>query len=68
MVDYGVIKTTVELTKLIPSEGMVLTNGEAYGKTAVYLGANDSPDNWHEITMEEYEKIMEEQDEEGEIK
>ena len=49
---------TIELKKLIPSEGMVLTNGEAYSKE-VYLGCNDSADNWHEITEEEYNVILE---------
>lgn len=40
--------STIELTKLTASEGMVLTNGETFS-TEVYLGANDSPDNWREI-------------------
>ena len=53
---------TIELIKLIPSEGMYLTNGEVYSKE-VYLGCNDSPDNWHEITEEEYEKILAEETE-----
>lgn len=54
---------TIELRKLIASEGFVLTNGEAYGKT-VYLGKNDRSDNWNEITEEEYAVIMAEQKEE----
>lgn len=41
-------KSTIELIKLTASEGMTLTNGETYGKE-VYLGVNDSADNWHEI-------------------
>lgn len=49
-------KTTIELTKLTASEGMMLTNGETYSKE-VYLGIHDSADNWHEITEEEYSKI-----------
>ena len=40
--------TTVEIVKLEASDGHTLTNGEAYGKV-IYLGANDSADNWHEI-------------------
>lgn len=47
------------------SDGFVLTNGEVYGKI-IYLGVNDSPDNWHEITEEEYAEIVAEQ-ESGEI-
>ena len=41
-------KSTIELIKLTASEGMTLTNGETYGKE-VYLGCNDSADNWREI-------------------
>ena len=40
-------------------EGMMLTNGNAYGKT-VELGIGDAPDNWHEITEEEYNAVLEE--------
>ena len=58
-------KTTIELTKLTASEGMMLTNGETYSKE-VYLGIHDSADNWHEITDEEYEKIVMEQETEAE--
>ena len=35
-------------------DNMVLTNGEAFGKV-VYLGKNDSPENWQEITQAEAE-------------
>ena len=42
------MKTTVELVKLEAAKGKTLTNGEAYGKV-IYLGVNDSADNWHEI-------------------
>ena len=38
-------------------EGMTLTNGEAFGKV-VYLGKNDSEDNWHEITDEAAEEMQ----------
>lgn len=47
-----------DFRKLTASEGMVFTNGEAYGKE-IYLGANDSPDNWREITDAEHAAILE---------
>ena len=46
------ITSTIELIKLTAAEGMTLTNGEAFGKE-IYLGCNDTPDNWREITDEE---------------
>ena len=45
--------------KLIATEGMIYTNGEACGST-VFLGNGDSPDNWHQITREEYNRITKE--------
>ena len=48
---------TITQTVLRAGEGHMLTNGTAYGET-VALGKGDNPDNWHEITIEEYEKIM----------
>ena len=50
----------MELKTIIASEGAVLTNGEAYGKS-ITLGNNDSEENWYEISEEEYQKIVEEQ-------
>lgn len=47
---------------LYADEGKILTNGETYG-AVVYLSFDDNPDNWHEITIEEYDAIMAEQDE-----
>lgn len=38
-------------------KGMVLTNDTAFG-VVVYLGTNDSVDNWHEITKEEAERLQ----------
>lgn len=54
------IQETIELRKLTAAEGMTLYNGEAFGKE-VYLGKNDSPDNWQEITDEEAEAIQQAQ-------
>ena len=56
-----------EMRELKASEGMVLTNGEAFSSVggSVYLGINDSYDNWHEITEEEYNKIVSKQEQEA---
>ena len=40
-----------------------IPNGEAYSKE-IYLGINDSIDNWQEITEAEYEEIIKKQEEE----
>lgn len=48
---------TIEGNIIKADEGMVLTNGENFA-TLVRLGDWDNPDNWHEITKEEYEAIM----------
>ena len=53
--------------ELKAKEGMILTNGEVYGKS-ISLGVNDSIDNWWEITEEEYAEIVASQEiEENEI-
>ncbi len=44
-------------TVLKADEGFTLTNGETFGKV-VYLGRNDSADNWNEITNEMAEKLQ----------
>ena len=58
-------ETTITLRKLTASEGYILTNGEAYGKE-IYLGKNDSAENWHEITDAEYAEIIAAQEAERE--
>jgi hypothetical protein len=55
----------MELRKLVANEGMVLTNGEVYSKE-VYLGVIDKPENWYEITEEEYKIILEKEEQEAE--
>ena len=57
------VKETITITKITPSEGMVLTDGKTYAPNGVHVSKNDSVDNWHEITIEEYEKIMKEREE-----
>ena len=58
------IHDTVIINKITADEGKVLTNGQAYG-TEVYLGKGDSVLNWYEITREQYEQIMREQEEQA---
>lgn len=53
------IKENITLIKIKASEGMILTNGDVFGRE-IFLGKGDSPDNWYEITDNEYEKIQEE--------
>lgn len=51
---------TIKIRKLTAGEGMTLYNGETFGKE-VYLGTNDSPENWQEIPDREAERIQSEQ-------
>ena len=48
----------IKITKLTAPDGHILTNGQAYGKE-VYLGKNDKAENWYEITLAEYDAILE---------
>lgn len=59
--DSGMTETTIVMRKMTASEGYVLTNGDVYGKE-VYLGVNDSAENWHEITDAEYAEILAERE------
>lgn len=38
------------IKKLIPENGMFLTDGETIADSEVWLGKLDNPSNWHEIT------------------
>lgn len=51
------IKETITRIKLTAADGMVLTDGESYGKE-IFLSQNESADNWQEITEEEYIEIQ----------
>ena len=51
-------KETIKQIILTADEGMYLTNGETYGKTVV-LPESADPNEWHEITDIEYNRIME---------
>lgn len=43
---------------LTASDGMILTDGVIYGRK-IYLEIGRNPDDFYEITNEEYEKRME---------
>jgi hypothetical protein len=49
-----------------PKPGMVLTNGEVFIREGGYvdIGANDKPENWYDITEEEYNRIKAEEEKE----
>lgn len=51
---------TITRIKLTASEGMVLTDGENYGKE-VFLAEGADASAWYEITDAEYETILNEQ-------
>ena len=51
---------TITRIKLTASEGMVLTDGESFGKE-VFLAEDADQSKWHEITDAEYETILNEQ-------
>ena len=42
----------IEIITLEADEGNVLTNGEIYSEK-IYLGKNDSADNWYEISKDQ---------------
>lgn len=58
------ITTEKGIKKLIPENGMFLTNGETIADNEVWLGKLDSQDNWHEITPEEKAAIEKQREEE----
>lgn len=52
------ITTTVQMTKLVASEGMFLANKDNdFYCREVYLGKGQTAENWHEITAEEAKAI-----------
>lgn len=60
--------STVNLVKLEPSEGMHLRNihtGKVY-EGFIYLAKSLSVEDFEEISEEEYQRIIEEREEEGE--
>ena len=53
-------------TTLSAEEGMMLTDGEHFGKI-VHLEMGADASAWHEITSEEYEEILSRKQEQIEI-
>lgn len=51
-------------TTLYADEGMILTDGEHFGKI-VHLEVGADASAWHEITMEEYRTIIAEREKES---
>lgn len=45
------------ITVLSPAKGMRLTDGETVAEGEVYLGKNDAPENWREVTEAEADAI-----------
>ena len=58
---------TINIIKLTPTQGMhlknIFTNDIAEG--VVYLGKLDSPSNYVEVTEEEYQAFLKQQEEEA---
>ena len=58
------ITTEKGIDKLVPEDGMFLTNDETIAEGEVWLGKLDSESNWREITPEEKAAIEKQQEEE----
>lgn len=59
------MKTTeIKTIKIEAEEGKMLTDGNTYG-SIIYLASNRSVNEFYEITITEYEKIMAEQEKEA---
>ena len=56
------ITTEKGIKKLVPENGMFLTNNETIAEGEVWLGKLDSESNWHEITPEEKDAIEKQQE------
>ena len=58
------ITTENGMKKIVPEDGMFLTNNEVIAEGEVWLGKLDSESNWHEITPEEKAAIEKQREEE----
>ena len=52
-----IITTENGIKKLVPENGMFLTNNEIIAEGEVWLGKLDIESNWREITLEEKDAI-----------
>lgn len=52
------IESIIEIRRLDPDQGMKLTNGTVIAENEIYLGKNDSAENWYEITDAEAEELQ----------
>ena len=59
-----IITTENGIKKLVPENGMFLTNNEIIAEGEVWLGKLDIESNWREITLEEKDAIEKQQKEE----
>lgn len=50
-------------TTLYADNGMILTDGEHFG-TVIHLAVDSDAEKYHEITREEYERILAEREQE----
>ena len=57
------VTTEKGIKKLVPEDGMFLTDGETIAEGEVWLGKLDSESNWHEVTPEEKAAIEKQQEE-----
>ena len=57
----------IELRELKPSAGMALTNGIVYSDDVIYIGCNNSPEEYYDITLEEYTAYLALKSEEAEL-
>ena len=58
------VTTENGIKKLIPENGMFLTDGETIAEGEVWLGKLDSESNWREITPEQKAAIEKQREEE----
>lgn len=59
------IKTlTIELREITAEEGKILTNGEIFSEPggSIFLSSNDDISNYYEITEEDYQNILKEEE------